>query len=642
MRGRCRDRRLLGVPAALVLLAGLRLALPGSAGAQHVEDLEELMRRAGVASLPGMTRPLPEPFRDAWAGRVRAAAMAGEAAEGSLPILLVPALFQDSEEPPSDTETLREIFFTGPSPRGSLPEFFEEASGGALTVTGDVAPWHRTGVDHLAATGGPDNVLGIGPELGAYLLEAIQAADEHLDFGQFDNDGPDGVPNSGDDDGRIDALAFVFQEVARSCGGPGVWPHAFALAPWNEGQPYLSDDTTPGGEPIEANGYVIVSARECDGAPVERVAVIAHELGHTLGQPDLYHPIGDDTDAFLPENRRWVVGCFGLMAGGSWGCGPADEFPAFGPTHFSPWIRDRLGWIELTTVAPDLRRAELVLDPVISSRSGLRIPLDPEGVESLLVEYRTREGFDAALPTAGVMIYRWNTAAGLRPPPAGPKLYRISLLEADGDSTLLRIHADGGNRGEISDVFATDGSHGGLSAGTHPGTHLADRTLTTVTIHGITIEEGRARLVVSTAPVPGTVTGRSPVSLTALEETELRVPLGGGALPYRLEVHEPGAPAGMAVTLDGDELMLAGAPRETGNFSITVTLTDALGTTATATAQHLVVARLAFSGSALMEGLVSPGSSALSPDERDLLDRDGNGNGRYDAGDLRAYLFGGG
>ena len=44
------------------------------------------------------------------------------------------------------------------------------------------------------------------------------------------------------------------------------------------------------------------------------IGVYCHEYGHVLGLPDLY----DSSDGILPEQRRWVVGCWGLMAAGSW------------------------------------------------------------------------------------------------------------------------------------------------------------------------------------------------------------------------------------------------------------------------------------------------------------------------------------
>jgi hypothetical protein len=40
--------------------------------------------------------------------------------------------------------------------------------------------------------------------------EVLAAVDGSIDFAQFDNDGPDGIPNSGDDDGFVDFVAIVY------------------------------------------------------------------------------------------------------------------------------------------------------------------------------------------------------------------------------------------------------------------------------------------------------------------------------------------------------------------------------------------------------------------------------------------------
>jgi len=47
---------------------------------------------------------------------------------------------------------------------------------------------------------------------------------------------------------------------------------------------------------------------------------MAHELGHLwFGLPDLYHLVGGPGEVW--EQRRWVVGCWELMAAAAWGCG---------------------------------------------------------------------------------------------------------------------------------------------------------------------------------------------------------------------------------------------------------------------------------------------------------------------------------
>ena len=139
------------------------------------------------------------------------------------------------------------------------------------------------------------------------MVEALEAVDELIDFREFDNDGPDGVPDSGDDDGVVDAVAFEFREVSASCGGPGIWPHRSGIAFWDrDRRPFESSDQGAGGGGIKVNGYIIQGATDCTGDALQTANTTAHELGHLLGLPDFYHPI----DGRQPWQRRWVLGCW--------------------------------------------------------------------------------------------------------------------------------------------------------------------------------------------------------------------------------------------------------------------------------------------------------------------------------------------
>ncbi|HEX9730244.1 MAG TPA: immune inhibitor A domain-containing protein [Gemmatimonadales bacterium] len=601
---------------------------PVAAGAQHVDDLDSLRAARGMA--PSEVRPRHVGFdRVAWA-------RAGDPVSGALTVLLVPALFADTDAPATPEDHLATLFFTGPSASGTLREFFDEASGGRLLADGAVSPWYRTSVTWEDGTGGTASVFGWGPGLGAYLLEAIAAADQQLDLGQFDNDGPDGVPNSGDDNGLVDAVAFLFAEVARSCGGTGAWPHKSGLSGFNGGTPYESNDPRPDGSYVRVDGYVLISASECDGTPLATVSVVAHELGHELGLPDIYHPVGPAADAILSVNRRWVLGCFDIMAGGAWGCGAADEFPSFGPTEFSPWTREILGWIDLQVVA-DVRYQEFVLEPVQVSQRVLEIPLDASGIESLLIEYRPAVGFDEDLPASGVLVYRHNRAGFLRPSAATANpFYRISLLEADGDSTLQRIHAEGGNRGEAADVFSGTGLVGSLSNVTNPATRLDGGSATSVTIHSIVIADGVTRIIVSTADAPGVVSDDGLGTVTALDAVQLTRPVGGGAQPYAVSVTAGSMPDGLEISAVGDALRVDGSAYASGQFNVTIRVEDARGVVSTIVLP-LLVQSVVIPSDVLLDGLI--GGEGLSTAQRRLLDNDGNANGRLDVGDLRAHLL---
>src|SRR5687768_17683296 len=72
-------------------------------------------------------------------------------------------------------------------------------------------------------------------------IEALKAADDSIDFSLFDNDGPDGRPNSGDDDGYVDFLAVMHPLSGAECNGSLdlVWSHKWNLQS-AAGQPYVT------------------------------------------------------------------------------------------------------------------------------------------------------------------------------------------------------------------------------------------------------------------------------------------------------------------------------------------------------------------------------------------------------------------
>ncbi|MGD2123033.1 MAG: hypothetical protein PVJ76_14865, partial [Gemmatimonadota bacterium] len=124
--------------------------------------------------------------------------------------------------------------------------------------------------------------------------------------------------------------------------------------------------------------------------------------------------------------------------------------------------------------------------------------------EYLLLEYRTKEGFDLDLPASGVLIYHVDPKiSGNRPCDTCPQQYRVELLEADGDDTLRRTFLQGGNRGEAGDAWGVDGP-GRLTNSTYPSTRRTDGSSSPVTIYQISLEGGQARVKLSTREIPRT------------------------------------------------------------------------------------------------------------------------------------------
>ncbi len=499
MRGAGLARRRLA-PVGPFPLIGLLAMLCGYGVPAHLaaQDIEVLSALSG--------RPLPSGYYEqvarqpdffqiqaGWTQRV-SPSWKGVPARGTLPVLVVNVLFADSPEPTVDETEVRRALFDGPSAYGTVTQYFEEVSGGRITLDGEVTAWVRTSLT-LAEVVGSSYGLGSDSRMGQFLWEALTAIDSLIDWGRFDNDGPDGIPNSGDDDGEVDVVAFQFTEVSAPCGGPGPWPHRARIRSWRP-TPFVTSGRRPDGSPIVVNDYIIQSAVDCDGVEAQTPAVIAHELGHVFGLPDLY----DSTGGIEPQHRRWVVGCWSLMAAGAWGCGPGDApINALRPTHMGPWEKGILGWLDEVVSVQGVREKEYVLAPVRQSGRVLRVPLNDN--EYLLIEYRDQAGFDQDLPAGGVLIYHIDPTLPLRPCATCEKVYRVALVEADDNDGLVRTALEGGNRGEAGDAFAHAGA-ASYSLATRPRLRPNSGPASPVVIHSITVADGLARVVISTDRIP--------------------------------------------------------------------------------------------------------------------------------------------
>nr|MDQ3082933.1 M6 family metalloprotease domain-containing protein [Gemmatimonadota bacterium] len=431
-----------------------------------------------IESLPSATRTLPSAvqrqlrmtpdslqFRGGWEAKLTRAQAAGSLVSGTLPLVVIPTLFADSDPPSEEiaTSALQARLFAEFSP-ATVTAYYREASLGKLTINGKVTDWVETSFRRSDAVG---KTFGLGDDarIREWLREAVANVDASIDFGRFDNDGPDGVPNSGDDDGRVDGAAFLFREIDAACGGNGVWPHRWRLSD-GTAPGAVTDDRAPNGRLIVVDDYMTLGARNCSGTRALDVNIFAHETGHVLGLPDYY----DASSGILREQRRWVVGCWDIMSGGAWGCGTGPHPAVVNPPHFGPHPKTIMGWITPRIVVAEMRPVQYELRPAHSSGDALRIPLSSS--EYLLVEYRAQQGFDAALPGAGVVVYHVETGRQFLPCPACPRRYSYALLEADGDSALTRIETAGGNRGQASDAFGPTRTR--IDDTTIPSTRLND------------------------------------------------------------------------------------------------------------------------------------------------------------------------
>jgi immune inhibitor A len=270
--------------------------------------------------------------------------------------------------PPSHYEAM--LFSAGTYPTGSMRDWYLENSYGQFNVTGAVTVWLRMPHTYTYYVNGQAG-FGSYPNNAQKLAEdAVVAADPYVDFSQYDNDGPDGLPDSGDDDGIVDALFVVHAGPGREETGSDNDIHSHA---WSMVTPQSVDG-------VIARGY---SMEPEDG----QRGVFGHEFGHVLGLPDLY-----DTDYSSSGAGYWC-----MMSTGSWGGGGLT------PVHFLSWCKAHLGFLEPTV--PLTNQAAATLPQVETNPSAYVLWTGGyPGQQYFTVENRQRVGSDVSLPGAGLII----------------------------------------------------------------------------------------------------------------------------------------------------------------------------------------------------------------------------------------------
>jgi M6 family metalloprotease-like protein len=273
------------------------------------------------------------------------------AVSGDLRIPVVLGLYQDYAETPVSPTLLQQEFFDGPWTPGTLGDYYREVSFGLLDIAGNVYDWADLDSAEVYYTGGI--YQGLTPyyaKTGELIKELLDTLDPAVDWGQYDNDGPDGVPNSGDDDGFVDVLLVIHPTRGAECDNSlHMWSHSWIYSGWpvSGGEPYSTLDAAVGGGVIKVDDYIIGPALSCDGGMIE-IGVFCHELGHAIGLYDLYDWNGSSSG----------IGFWGLMGAGNWN-EPSS------PAHPCAWSREQLGWVDPIEV--DWRPQSLTVGPVAQS-----------------------------------------------------------------------------------------------------------------------------------------------------------------------------------------------------------------------------------------------------------------------------------
>ncbi|NQV30134.1 MAG: M6 family metalloprotease domain-containing protein [Candidatus Marinimicrobia bacterium] len=316
----------------------------------------------------------------------------------SFPVIM--GSYSDRNDQDTVVSLLQQELFDGPWPTITMAEHYEQMSYGQFHLSGTVYGWYELGGPANFYEGSDNGFSSPPGGVGDFLRESLDLADLEVDFSQYDNDGPDGEPNSGDDDGYVDAAFFVHSGPGGEGGGPGIWSHRWTYSgSW--GSAYMTNDTSANGQMIRVNDYIIQPAVSAGGSnDMIEIGVFSHEFGHALGLPDLY-----DTDYSSDGVGSWC-----LMASGSWST-PSS------PVHMSAWCKEMLGWI--VPVFPDQNTEAFEFPNAEENPYAVKLwtygELEPYfgnyshgqdvGQEYFLVENRQRIGSEMHLPGTGLVIW---------------------------------------------------------------------------------------------------------------------------------------------------------------------------------------------------------------------------------------------
>ncbi len=197
----------------------------------------------------------------------------------------------------------------------------------------------------------------------------------------------------------------------------------------------------------EMGGYFMVGELHGFGGASNHAATIgimAHEMGHDLTWPDLY-----DTDGTSEGVGRWS-----LMGGGSWnGVALDGDTPAL-PDAWAKWYQGWITPVPLTNGPHELLQAS-------QNPGALLLGSNPGGVdwdftkisgtgEYWLLENRQKDGYDAALPGCGILIWHIDeTAVYTNLANADEDEPLVGLEQADGERDLYHSV----NRGDAGDPY---------------------------------------------------------------------------------------------------------------------------------------------------------------------------------------------
>ena len=391
----------------------------------------------------------------------------GAATRKNLVILVRFADHANRKLPPvSDFNELFDNVLQGSAiaPAGGVRQYLRMNSYGSLDLESVVYGWINLPETEAYYADGQSGLSDAFPRALFHALDAIDAAD--FPWSDLDQNG----------DGLIDSLTLMHSGYAAEWGQTDSNGQAMSNRIWSHHWTLPRSRRWKSSSGLQVDKYIACPGLwDTQGSEIGHVGVIVHELGHSLGLPDLYG------SGNMQEDNG--IGSYGVM-GNSWGFDNTQMYPP----HMCPWSKMVLGWSRPFLIS---RGGVFDVEPSASIDQVYRIDLGPS--EYLLIENRQPLAFDAKLPTGGLAIWHIDEAATNVIPgfpnqggwPQNGKHYKVALLQADGKYDLEQAI----NSGDSGDLFYAGGQSRlgpSFKGGNYPNTDAYQGGL--IKQSGITIE----------------------------------------------------------------------------------------------------------------------------------------------------------
>ena len=294
-------------------------------------------------------------------------------------------------EAPGDTlapEWADKIFDGFP---GSIPDYFDVVTFGQVTVTGEYLP-KRYEMPHVAAY--------YVKNADEYTLDLLSLVDQDPDvnLADYDNDGPDGIPGSKDDDEFVDFM--VLMPMSRPYDF--IFKNGTGISHLRMSDIYYTNDKNSEARyiKIDENSGVIATGQ----SQYQAIGLICHEYSHAYGAVDLYDGSYEDG-----ETDSGGIGWWGLMSHGLLGW-----YNMYGPVALSAYNRINMGCVCINNEdildLYGVHRGIRLTDVSLIHGKVCRIWAGPR--EYFLIEYRRNDGtyYNRQIPRNGLLIWHVSEA----------------------------------------------------------------------------------------------------------------------------------------------------------------------------------------------------------------------------------------